>query len=157
MKNIKTTISERLREIRTYHDYKQAEIAEMLGIVNSMYCDWELNRRLIPLKYLNKLSNFYSLSIDYLLGLTDKSKTINKIEIDRKIIAQKLKEIRKDKHLTVTEFANSLNSCKTTFTNYENEIRLIQTSFCYDIARKYNISIDWLLGKSSKKELSFEK
>ena len=152
MKNIKTPISDRLKEIRTYHDYKQVEIAKKLGIINTMYCDWELNRRLIPLKYLNELSNFYNISIDYLLGLTNKTKSIKHKDIDMDIIAQRLKEIRKDYNLTVTEFASSLNSCKTTFTNYENKIRLIQTSFCYDIARTYNISVDWLLGKSKRKK-----
>ena len=75
-------------------------------------------------------------------------------DIDKDIIAKRLKEIRKDYNLTVSEFAKSLNSCKTTFTNYENKIRLIQTSFCYDIARTYNISVDWLLGKSSEKKLA---
>ena len=154
MKNIKTPISDRLKEVRTYHDYKQVEIAKKLGIINTMYCDWELNRRLITLKYLNQLSNFYNINIDYLLGLTNEIKRINHNNIDKDIIAKRLKEIRKDYNLTVSEFAKSLNSCKTTFTNYENKIRLIQTSFCYDIARTYNISVDWLLGKSSEKKLA---
>lgn len=62
---------ERLKEIRKDHDYNQIEIAKILGITQVQYSRYETGERLIPINHLIKLAEFYNVSIDYLVGLTD--------------------------------------------------------------------------------------
>lgn len=154
MKSETQSISTRLRDIRLYNDYKQTDIAKMLGISRNAYCEYEHYKRIIPLKRLVQLANFYEINIDYLLGLTNvKEKTMKYFEINMTIISERLSEIREFNNLTVSELANSLNISTSLVYYFESCKRLVSTSVCYDIAKKYNISVDYLLGRSCRKHL----
>lgn len=61
----------RLRELRDEKDLTQTEIAKMLGMSQTGYSKYETGENDIPTDVLIKLSNFYSTSIDYILGQTD--------------------------------------------------------------------------------------
>ena len=61
----------RLKDLREDNDLKQSEIAEFLGIQQTVYSRYERGFQNIPLEYLIKLSEFYKVSTDYILGLTD--------------------------------------------------------------------------------------
>ena len=62
---------ERLKEIRKDNDYTQIEIARILGITQVQYSRYETGERLIPITLLIKLADYYNVSVDYFLGLTD--------------------------------------------------------------------------------------
>lgn len=62
---------ERLKEIRKDNDFNQIEIAKLLGITQVQYSRYETGERLIPITHLIKLAEYYNVSVDYLLGLTD--------------------------------------------------------------------------------------
>ena len=151
------TIPERLKDIRTYHDYTQKEIADYLGIARNTYGTYETNSRIIPLKFLNKLSNYYNVSVDYLLGLTDDSYSSEKVELNAKQIGEKLKEIRTDFNLTTRDIEKITSTDSSNYTKYELGKILVNTHLCYDLARKYGISVDWIIGKSFKKFINNEK
>ena len=149
MKYIETPINERLKNVRTYLGYSQREIASKLGIRQSTYAAWELNKRLIPLKHLNTLSNIYQLNIDYILGLTDLQIPQKQVfELNKSVISQNLKVLLKELQMNVTQLANSINISYVPLYNYINEVSFIPTYVIYDLARQYNISTDWLLGRS---------
>ncbi|MBO5494726.1 MAG: helix-turn-helix transcriptional regulator [Eubacterium sp.] len=61
----------RLKDIREDHDLKQAEIADYLGIAQTVYSRYERGFQTIPIEHLLKLADYYNVSTDYLLGLTD--------------------------------------------------------------------------------------
>lgn len=61
----------RIRDLREDKDLNQTEIAKMLGMSQTGYSKYETGENDIPTSVLIKLSEFYSVSIDYLLGLTD--------------------------------------------------------------------------------------
>lgn len=63
---------ERIRELREDGDYSQQQIADYLHIHQTTYSNYELNRSGIPIPILGKLADFYGVSVDYLLGRTDK-------------------------------------------------------------------------------------
>lgn len=63
---------ERMRELRQDNDLKQKDIAKMLGIAQTTYSQYELNKRPMPIEYLVALCKFYHVSADYMLGLTNK-------------------------------------------------------------------------------------
>ena len=64
----------RLRNLREDNDLYQKDIANLLGISQQYYSEYENGKRPIPVIYLIKLAKFYNVSLDYLVGLTNNSK-----------------------------------------------------------------------------------
>lgn len=62
----------RLRDLREDRDLRQTDIAEFLGIQQTVYSRYERGFQNIPIEYLIKLSEFYGVTTDYILGLSDK-------------------------------------------------------------------------------------
>lgn len=62
----------RLRDLREDRDLKQKDLANLLKIHQTTYSDYELNRLNIPVAVLHALADYYDVSIDYLLGRTNK-------------------------------------------------------------------------------------
>lgn len=65
---------DRLKEIRQDKDLTQRDIAKILNISQVVYSRYETGVRLIPVDLLIKLANYYKVSVDYVLGLTDENK-----------------------------------------------------------------------------------
>ncbi|MBQ8056875.1 MAG: helix-turn-helix transcriptional regulator [Ruminococcus sp.] len=61
----------RLRDLREDSDKKQSDIAEILGIAQTVYSRYERGYQTIPVEHLLKLADFYEVSTDYILGRTD--------------------------------------------------------------------------------------
>ncbi len=57
----------RLKDLREDHDMKQSEVAEYLGIQQTVYSRYERGYQTIPLEHLIKLADLYGVSTDYLL------------------------------------------------------------------------------------------
>ena len=66
----------RLKDLREDHDLKQSEVAEFLGIQQTVYSRYERGFQNIPLEYLIKLAELYKVTTDYILGLTDNPKKV---------------------------------------------------------------------------------
>ena len=62
---------ERLRELREDNDLKQKDIANLLNTTQQVYSRYENGLNQIPIHHLVALSEFYKVSTDYILGLTD--------------------------------------------------------------------------------------
>jgi transcriptional regulator with XRE-family HTH domain len=62
------TLGERLKEIRTYCDMKQVEVAQKLGISPQALSSWEKDRNRPNPEDLIALSEVYDISIDELVG-----------------------------------------------------------------------------------------
>ena len=66
----------RIRELREDHDLTQTQVARMLNCSQQVYSNYELGQRDIPTEILIKLCQFYKVSADYILELsnTDREK-----------------------------------------------------------------------------------
>lgn len=62
---------ERIRQLREDRDLKQKQLAEKLNCSQQVYSNYELGQRDIPTDILIKLSKFYNVSIDYILGISN--------------------------------------------------------------------------------------
>ena len=60
----------RIRDLREDRDLKQRQLADYLNCSQQVYSNYELGQRDIPTDVLIRLSKFYDVSVDYLLGLT---------------------------------------------------------------------------------------
>lgn len=61
----------RLKELREMNRKTQIEIANFLDIKQNTYSQYENEQRQISIPLLIKLAQFYNVSVDYILGLTD--------------------------------------------------------------------------------------
>lgn len=64
----------RLRDMREDADLTQAQVAEMLGIAQTVYSRYERGFQTIPLGLLINLADRYEVSIDFLVGRTNQMK-----------------------------------------------------------------------------------
>ncbi len=62
----------RLKDLREDKDCTQKEIAELLFITQQQYSLYERGYRDIPTAALITLAEFYGVTTDYILGLTDR-------------------------------------------------------------------------------------
>ena len=65
-----------LKELRMQKGVTQFELATYLYIKQNTYSQYENERRQLPIDIMIKLSRYYNVSIDYLLGLTDNDSPI---------------------------------------------------------------------------------
>ncbi len=63
---------QRIRDLREDHDLKQINVAKILNMSQTGYSKYETGENDVPTHVLIALANDYNVSIDYLLGQTDK-------------------------------------------------------------------------------------
>ena len=68
----------KLRELREDRDYTQSQIGEVLGKSQQGYNHIEAGRAELKIDDLVKLCQFYDLSADYNIGLTNEPKSYKK-------------------------------------------------------------------------------
>ena len=61
------------------------------------------------------------------------------------IIGKYLKKIRQDQGLTLSKFANSLNTSHSYISEIENEKKSLSLNLILSLIAKYNVNINWLL------------
>ena len=61
----------RIKDLREDMDIPQKVIAEYLNIKQNTYSQYETEKRQLPLDCLVKLAQYYQVSVDYILELTD--------------------------------------------------------------------------------------
>ena len=67
------TYQRRLRDLREDHDKTQQDIAAVLCTSQTMYARYERGANELPLRHLLTLADYYGVSVDYLLGRSDKA------------------------------------------------------------------------------------
>lgn len=137
--------NERLIGIREDNNLSQRDLASILNVSKSTYARWETQEQIIPLNRLVDFCNYFKVSMDYALNLSNENKYKKPISsLDRKLIGNNIKLIRKKFSLTQQNLADLLNTSHSTISAYEAGKTLILTIFAYQICLKYNISLDWL-------------
>ncbi len=61
----------RIRDLREDHDKTQQNIADILGTSQTMYARYERGASELPVRHLIRLSKYYNVSMEYIVGLTD--------------------------------------------------------------------------------------
>ncbi|MBE6913191.1 MAG: helix-turn-helix transcriptional regulator [Ruminococcaceae bacterium] len=61
----------RLKDLREDKDLTQADIADLLGTTRQQIGKWENGVQMMGVDKYIKLAEYYNVSVDYILGLTD--------------------------------------------------------------------------------------
>lgn len=152
MENL-TIIETRIKNLRERIGYTQKELASKLEVTRSLVCLWEQGYANISLKQLIKIANIYHVSIDYLLGLTDKKTSLANYEyisdIDLKVLGQRLRYLRKQEKLTQDKFAKKIDTKRSSVSYYEIGKMMISTADLKQICETFGISADYLTGNTN--------
>ena len=144
----------RYEEIRLDFEKRQGDIAEVLGVKRNTYSKWENCINDMPLEKCNELANYYHTSMDYLLGLSNIQVNIEEIlEINWDILSKRIYELRINNGFTQQEISTKLGFPQTTYSGYETGNRKPTTLKLLVIAQFYNISSDYILGRTNNKEI----
>jgi len=72
VKLMKKSYQARIRELREDNDLSQTQIANVLGTTQQVYSRYETGENEMPVMHLITLAEYYKVSADYILGLSDK-------------------------------------------------------------------------------------
>lgn len=142
----------RIDDLRNDHDLKIREISDILGISINNYFDYANGRSNFPLDKLNILVNYFKVSFDYITELSDVKKSYDgNINID--VLKIRIKEMRIQNGLSQEKVAHIIGDKQSTYWNYESGNSIIPISKLYLLAKFYNISIDYFVGKTDNKNI----
>lgn len=65
---------DRIRSLREDADLTQERVGAAINVPQRTYAYYESGQRMIPPRVLCALADFYHVSVDYILGRTDKKK-----------------------------------------------------------------------------------
>ncbi len=141
----------RIKDIREDHDMSQKQMAEILGVNRSTYSLWELGVNVIPLRFLCAYADYFNVSIDYVLSLTnDKNMKIIYSGLDLKILGNNMKMVRNLNNLSQENVADILKVTQACIVRYEKGLVCISTSHLYSFCKEFNVSMSYICGKSNK-------
>lgn len=139
----------RLKDIREDYGINQEKMSEILGVKRSTYSLWELGINIIPLNNLCDFADYFNLSIDYVLSLTnDRSNKNFKKGLDLKILGNNLKSIRIKNNLSQENIASLLGVTQACIVRYEKGLICISVSNLYKFCKEFNITLNEVCGKS---------
>lgn len=145
---IQELLFENLRYIREENDLTQKDISEILNISQSNYSRWESKAKIIPLRKLNDLCNYFNVNMDYVVGISKTRKHMsNNNVLDKKVIGKNIKMFRIRNKLNQIDLAKLLNTTQSVISNYESGHTLILTTFAMEICMKYKMSLDELCSR----------
>lgn len=66
-------LNKRIKELRISHGLNQVELAKQLSVTKQTVSNWENNNIQPSIDMLVKISEYFSVSTDYILGRSDKT------------------------------------------------------------------------------------
>ena len=144
-------IGNNLKYCREELEMTQTELGYVFGVSKNTVSGWENAHDTMPFNKLIRFCNLYNYSLDFVCGFSRKNNKYEKINTDKNKMGIKLKELRLELGLTQQQLANNCGISQTTYSGYEIGHYLINTITIYTICKKYNISMDWIVGRSSEK------
>ena len=144
----------RYEELRLDLEKKQGDIAEILSVKRNTYSKWENLINDMPLERCNDLANYYKTTLDYVLGLSNVREHVDTpLFINWNLVSERLAELRHLRNLTETELSSKIGFAQTTYSCYEIGTRRPTTMKLLSIAQFYNVSVDYIVGRTNNKSI----
>ena len=143
-------INNNIKECREELEMTQEELGFVFGVSKKTVSGWENSYDTIPFNKLIRFCNLYDFSMDFVLGFSRNNTKYDKIKTDKEKIGTKLRGLRKSLGLSQQQIANECKISQTTYSSYETGHFLINTLTAYSICKKYNISMDYLVGRTNE-------
>lgn len=145
---VKNMILNKVKEIRNELELSQEDIAKVLNVKRGTYASWECGSDVIPTRQIYKLAEYFKLSIDYLLEISNQGHMVyHGSDINLSGVGNNIYNLRKKNNLSQKDFAESIGINQSTLWAYEKGKTLITLSSLISLAKVYNITIDSILNR----------
>ena len=138
---------ERLKDLRKQRSLTQSELAEYMCVSKSTIAMYEIGKNIAEFDKLIKISDFFNVSVDYLLCRTD---NVNSdAQCDFKTLGERIRKRRLDLNITQSELAKKLNyTSRSSINKIEMGAQDVPINKIFDFANALNCSLPFLLGIS---------
>ena len=138
----------RIKDIREDNDLTQEQMSNILHVSRGAYSLWEIGVSIIPLNYLSDFADYFNLSIDYVLGLTNNRniKTIKGLDFIK--LGNNIKSLRIKNNLSQAALSKMLNVSQACIVRWEKAQIKITVSNLYKISKLFKIPLNDLCGKT---------
>ncbi len=141
----------RIKDLREYYNYSQEDISNRLNINRRSYVEYETQKNAIPISLLLEIAEFYNVSLDYIVGITNiKYFNGNRKKFKLSQLTKILKNYRLSKNTTQKDLANKLSYNHNTISQYETQKRSISVETLISLCKIFNVSLDVLVGIKDK-------
>lgn len=149
-----------ISRLRTEKGLSQRDLADLLGVSNGAIGMWETGKRQPDLDTVKKISSFFGISIDYLMGNPQSSIDYSNYQMDTSEFAldfkMRIRDLMAEQKISEDAFAEraGFNREETDSYLYGNRIPSIEDLI--KIASALNVSSDYLLDISKRKKITTE-
>lgn len=140
------THPERIKALREDRDKRQADIAAILNRSREGYTHLETGDVRFTVNDIIKLSLYYKVSADYILGFTNKSRRAYEVSQNPVDFVLRLRELRKSNKKKQIEIAKVINKSQQGYAHLENGDARFSVDDLIALCQYYNISADYILG-----------
>lgn len=149
--NDKQNFIQRLCELMKEHnEMTPTDLARAARCDLHAVCRW-LDGRFFPrFAHLITLTNFFSVSIDFLLGLTEDD-SLSRLDVPV-LFSERLAELMKETNLTRYALAKKLEIKITTISKWFEQINMPETQTLIKMSRIFNVTIEYLVGLTSNEQ-----
>ncbi len=143
---LSSVFQKRLIELIADSDCNKSELPNLIGISKDIFIR-ATNVGLLPsTKSLIKIADYFSVSMDYLIGLNDKDYYI-KID-ESKTFQQRLCELAEENNISYCKLADMLGFSRSLFNSWKRYNYIPSLELVYMLSQYFNVSIDYLLGRT---------
>lgn len=134
---------EQLKTLRKINGLTQKELAEKLKIKQNLYSDWENGKSEPNIEMLVRISDYFDVSLDYLMG--GKMKNITEE------FSLCLKKLRMKRKLSQKQIAEELKISQQQYSKWEGGIITPNAETLVRLADYFDVSVDYLLGRKRER------
>ena len=144
-------LGDKLRKLRTDNQLTQKEFAQIFGLSDARYSQYETGRRTPDLETLASFAKYYGVSLDYITGFSD---LIASNTTTSKIFGKRLRQLRREYNMTQADLGEKLGVGKTTISNYETGNSYPDNENILKLSKIFEVTTDYLLGASNVRDRS---
>ncbi|HFD2043955.1 TPA: helix-turn-helix domain-containing protein [Clostridium perfringens] len=140
------TLGNRIKEERLKLNLSGEEFGKILNVTKTAVSNWENNKREPDIQTLIKISKYFNVSIDYLLGNSNtSSNTLNSN-------GKRIKKLRKLYNMTSKELSELLGISQVYLSYIENEKRMPSLELIEKTCEIFNISLNTFFDKNNNEK-----
>ncbi|WP_339321399.1 helix-turn-helix transcriptional regulator [Paenibacillus sp. FSL W8-0194] len=146
-----SVVGDRIKNLRELAGLTQLDLANRIGINNSVLSRIEAGKRSVEDHEMNKFADFFDVDTDYLLGRTitkKKNQSTENNQGENVFRGDRVALWRKKRNLTQEELGKLVNVTKVSISGYESGNRSPDTETLQKLAEVFNVSTDYLLGRT---------
>ena len=145
-----SVFSQRLQDCRKSKGLTQKQAAIHFAVSERHWQSYEGGTRTPTFEGLIALSDFFDVSLDYLVGRTEDVE--KRGEVVYPMFAVRLKELRLEKGLDIWAFAELFNISARNYAGYEVGETMPDLPVIVAFAEYFDVPLDYLVGRSDERE-----